>query len=284
MNNDPNISFEFFPPRTEALESSLLSVASALAPYRPTFVSVTYGAGGSTRDRTHKLVVRLQEELKLEAAAHLTCIGASREEIERIAHEYWSQGIKQIVALRGDPPETDKHYAPHPNGYAYAVDLLIGLKALAPFQISVAAYPETHPEAPSPDADMGNLKRKIDAGAVRAVTQFFMDTSVFLRFRDKAARMGIKVPIVPGVLPIANFKRVCEMSRKCGVYIPDGVYKRFDLLNPGTPDHQKAALEFGLSQIEELRRGGVNDFHFFTLNRAELVAPLCEALRGREAA
>ncbi|MDD4616298.1 MAG: methylenetetrahydrofolate reductase [NAD(P)H] [Alphaproteobacteria bacterium] len=280
MTGAANISFEFFPPKTEALEASLLKVAETLAPYRPAFVSVTYGAGGSTRDRTHRLVVKLQNDLKLQAAAHLTCVGATKAEIEAIAMEYWSQGITHIVALRGDPPENEKTYRPYPSGYAYAVDLLLGLKRLAAFQISVAAYPEVHPEAPSPDADMGNLKRKIDAGAVRAVTQFFLDTGIFLRFRDKAVRMGIKVPVVPGILPIASFERVCVMAQKCGVHVPDEVRKRFDGLLPGTPAHRSAALEIGLKQIEALKRNGVENFHFFTLNRAELVAPLCDAVRG----
>jgi methylenetetrahydrofolate reductase (NADPH) len=275
----PNISFEFFPPKTEAMETALLRVASTLAPFQPAFVSVTYGAGGSTRDRTHRLVVHLQKELGLRAAAHLTCIGASRKEVDDIAAEYWQQGIRHLVALRGDPPEGDQSFRPHPDGYQHAVDLMTGLKRVAAFQISVAGYPEKHPEALNLAADLEHLKRKVDAGATRVLTQFFLDTDVFLRFRDRAVSMGIAVPVVPGILPIINFERACGMAQKCGVGIPDGVRKHFGNAVPGTPKYREASLSFALKQLDELLRGGVHDFHFFTLNKAELVVPMCQMLR-----
>lgn len=273
-----NISFEFFPPKTEALEESLINAVRELKAYNPGFVSVTYGAGGTTRDRTHKIVTRLQEEFGLNAAAHLTCVGASCSEIDAIAANYWQHGIKHIVALRGDPPEMNGAYKPHPHGYAYASDLVAGLLRLSPFRISVAAYPETHPEAKSAEADLGHLKRKMEAGASQAITQFFFDTGALLRFRDRAVGAGITMPIIPGLLPISNFTRACEFANKCGAAVPETLKARFRNLDAKSPEHQAVALAFAREQIEHLYREGVRNFHFYTLNHANLVAPLCEEL------
>jgi methylenetetrahydrofolate reductase (NADPH) len=275
----PRISFEFFPPKTEAMETALLNATRLLAPFQPRFVSVTYGASGSTRDRTHKIVERLHSEFGLNMAAHLTCVGATCQEIEAIATQYWQSGIRHLVALRGDPPETEGAYKPHPGGYAFASDLVKGLLHIAPFQISVAAYPETHPEALSPEADLENLKRKMQQGATQAITQFFLDTNAFLRFRDRARHAGITIPLIPGMLPVANFARACEFATRCGASVPAALVQRFEDCAAGSPEHQAAALSFANEQIAQLRREGVNDFHFYTLNRADLVAPICEYLQ-----
>jgi methylenetetrahydrofolate reductase (NADPH) len=273
-----NLSYEFFPPKTEALETSLFDAMRQLMAFQPRFVSVTYGAGGSTRDRTHKIVVKLQQDFGVAAAAHLTCVGADRTAIDAIAKEYWDKGIRHLVALRGDPPEKAKAYQPHPGGYAFAADLVEGLCRVAPFQIRVAAYPEKHPEAASAEADLDNLKRKMDAGASQAITQFFFDTEAFLRFRDRYRAAGITKALIPGILPIVNFARACDFAGACGANIPAPLAKRFEGLSTGTPDHHAAALECSREQIAHLRREGVQDFHFYTLNRADLVAPLCEDL------
>ncbi|RMG57797.1 MAG: methylenetetrahydrofolate reductase [NAD(P)H], partial [Gammaproteobacteria bacterium] len=214
------VSFEFFPPKTAEAEASLWRAIKRLEPLRPRYVSVTYGAGGSTRERTHATVVRLRRETALEPAAHLTCVDASRQEIDAIARRYWEEGIRHIVALRGDPPDGQSRYVPHPQGYAYAADLVAGLKRIADFEISVAAYPEKHPEASSLQADLDNLKRKVDAGASRAISQFFFDIGTFLRFRDRARAAGIDIPIVPGILPVTNFARVVEFAGRCGASVP----------------------------------------------------------------
>ncbi|TMJ69084.1 MAG: methylenetetrahydrofolate reductase [NAD(P)H] [Alphaproteobacteria bacterium] len=216
----PRISFEFFPPKTQEMEERLWASIKRLEPLRPRFVSVTYGAGGSTRERTHSTVRRIRQETALEPAAHLTCVAAAREEIDAVARDYWEVGIRHIVALRGDPPGgIGAGYAPHPGGYAYAADLVAGLKKVADFEISVAAYPETHPSARSPGHDLDNLKAKLDAGASRAITQFFFDADVFLRFRDRARAAGIEIPIVPGILPVTNFAQLKRMAAACGASI-----------------------------------------------------------------
>ena len=275
----PRISFEFFPPKTDALEESLLNVAQALAPFQPEFVSVTYGAGGSTRDRTHRLVMHLRNKYQLNVAAHLTCVETPKKEIDEIAAHYWQEGVKHIVALRGDVPDNHGSYRPHPDGYAYASDLVTGLRDMAPFQISVAAYPETHPEAISAEADLENLKRKMAAGASQAITQFFLDTEVFLRFRDRAVALGITQPIIPGLLPVSNFPRACEFAAKCGASVPASATAYFAGHVPGTEAHQTAAFAFAAAQIDRLQSEGVEDFHFYTLNRTELMIPLCEKLK-----
>lgn len=275
----PSVSFEFFPPKTEALEQSLWQAVATLAPLGPRFVSVTYGAGGTTRTRTHDIVTHLQARHGLAAAAHLTCVGATRAEIDAIARSYWESGIRHLVALRGDAPADSGPYQPTPGGYAYAADLVAGLHQVAPFELSVAAYPETHPEAVSPEADLDNLKRKVDAGATRAITQFFFHNEAFLRFRDRAHRAGIRVPLVPGILPIGNFTRTLAFAAQCGAKIPDTfhtLFRDFDTLP--LPVRHKVAEEVAAEQCLGLRAAGVDHFHFYTLNRAELTLALCQHL------
>ncbi|HSK38237.1 MAG TPA: methylenetetrahydrofolate reductase [Arenibaculum sp.] len=282
-------SFEFFPPKTEKMEQSLWQAVSKLSPLAPAFVSVTYGAGGSTRERTHATVCRIQSETGLNAAAHLTCVGADKGEIDAVARTYWDAGIRHIVALRGDPPGgplSDARYEPHPGGYAYAADLVEGLRRVADFEISVAAYPEVHPQAPDAQTDLDNLKRKVDAGATRAITQFFFDNDAFLRFRDRAAAAGIKVPIVPGILPITNFARTLDFARSCNASIPAGMADLFQGLDDDPDTRQLVAANAAFEQCRRLREAGVGQFHFYTLNRAELTVAICHMLgiRSRQPA
>ena len=272
------VSFEFFPPKTEEAEQSLWRAVKRLAPLGPRFVSVTYGAGGSTRERTHATVTKLQRETNLQPAAHLTCVGATRAEIDSIAQHYWDHGIRHVVALRGDPPEGVSRYEPHRDGYAYAVDLVIGLRRIAEFEISVAAYPETHPEAANSSADLDNLKRKIDAGASRAITQFFFEPDTFLRFRDRTAAAGIDAPLVPGVLPVTNFTTVKRFAAMCGAGIPDRLASRFDGLDDDADTRKLVAAAVAIEHCDSLRAHGVNQFHFYTLNRAELTYAICHTL------
>jgi methylenetetrahydrofolate reductase (NADPH) len=283
----PEFSFEFFPPRTEEMETSLWAAIERLATLAPRFVSVTYGAGGSTRERTHATVARIQSETGVLAAAHLTCIAATRAEIDAIAESYWDAGIRHVVALRGDVPanagEPPVPYRPDPAGYAYAVDLVTGLKRVADFEISVAAYPETHPDAPSRRFDLDNLKRKIDAGATRAITQFFFDNDVYVRFLDRARAAGITVPIVPGILPITNFARTVAFARRCGASIPRRLAGLFDGLDGDPETRALVAASVAAEQCASLRRHGVDEFHFYTLNRAELVVAICRLLGVRPA-
>ena len=282
MTPDIKVSFEFFPPATSTMERTLWSSIERLAPLNPRFVSVTYGADGSTRERTHRIVHRIVEETSLVCTPHLTCVGADREDVLGIAREYWDAGIRSMVALRGDPPK-DSVYQPHPNGYAYAVDLVAGLRTIGAFDISVAAYPEVHPEAPSADSDLDNLKRKIDAGAARAITQFFFDTERYLRFRDRCVSSGIAVPIVPGILPITNFTRMLSFAEKCGASVPARLKSRFSGLE-GDPDTQRMlAASVAIEQVDTLTHHGVDEFHFYTLNRAELTFAICHALGLRPA-
>jgi methylenetetrahydrofolate reductase (NADPH) len=279
-----NVSFEFFPPATEKAEAALWDSIQRLAPLRPRFVSVTYGADGSTRDRTHRVVSRLLAETDLTTAPHLTCIGASREEINGIAREYWELGVRHIVALRGDPPKDQPEYRPRPDGYAYAVDLVRGLREVADFDISVAAYPETHPEAPDPAFDIDNLKRKLDAGASRAITQFFFDSRLYLRFRDRCAAAGIHVPIVPGILPITRFPQLKRFAAACGASVPGWLEREFDGLDDDPDTRRMIAANVAIEQVRQLQREGVGDFHFYTLNRSELTYAICHALGVRPAA
>lgn len=276
-----NVSFEFFPPADGAMEATLWRSIERLAPLGPRFVSVTYGADGSTRARTHHFVSRIQRETALVGAPHLTCVGASRGEILEIARQYWDQGIRHIVALRGDPPQGAERYLPHPQGFAYAADLVAGLKSVADFDISVAAYPETHPEAPSPQYDLENLKRKLDAGASRAITQFFFDTETFLRFRDRCAASGIDAPIVPGILPITRFPQVLRFAARCGAAIPRWLAERFRGLDDDAETRRLIAASVAIEQVQQLKLHGVRDFHFYTLNRAELTYAICHALGVR---
>ncbi len=277
-----SVSFEFFPPKTEKMEQSLWQAIRKLSPLQPDFVSVTYGAGGSTRERTHATVCRIQGETGLRAAAHLTCVAATREEIDAVARTYWDSGIRHIVALRGDPPNgVGTHYEPHPGGYAYAADLVAGLKRVADFEISVAAYPEAHPQALSARDDLDNLKRKIDAGATRAITQFFFDPETYLRFVDRACAAGIDVPIVPGILPITNFTRACEFAGPCGAAIPHWMADLFEGLDDDPDTRQLVAATVAVEQCRRLHAEGVNNFHFYTLNRAELTVGICHMLGVR---
>lgn len=281
---DVRVSFEFFPPKTEKMEQTLWRSVERLGSLAPDFVSVTYGADGSTRDRTHRVVKRMLDETRLVTAPHLTCVGASRAEIRDIAQAYWAEGVRHIVALRGDPPQGSDTYRPHPDGYAYAVDLVAGLKTTADFDISVAAYPETHPAAPSAQFDLDYLKAKIDAGASRAITQFFFDADVYLRFRDRAHACGISVPIVPGILPITNFSQAAKFAAMCGASMPDWLGARFEGLDDDADTRQMIAASTAIELVEALRREGVSEFHFYTLNRAELTYAICHALGIRQQA
>jgi methylenetetrahydrofolate reductase (NADPH) len=272
------VSFEFFPPADAAMEATLWSSLQRLAPLAPRFVSVTYGADGSTRARTHQLVTRIQQASALTGAAHLTCVGASRTEILDIARDYWQQGVRHLVALRGDPPQGTPCYQPHPDGFAYAADLVAGIARLAAFDISVAAYPEVHPQARSAADDLENLRRKLDAGATRAITQFFYDTEVFLRFRDRCAAAGISAPIVPGILPITRFPQVLRFARACGASIPAWLHERFSGLDEDAETRRLIAASVAIEQVQALSAHGVREFHFYTLNRAELTYAICHAL------
>jgi methylenetetrahydrofolate reductase (NADPH) len=284
LNPQPiRFSFEFFPPRDAAMEARLWRTVQRLAPLQPAFVSVTYGADGSTRERTHEIVTRIHAETGLVSAPHLTCVGASRAEVLEVARRYWDAGIRHIVALRGDPPRGSGRYRPHPGGFPYAADLVAGLRTVGDFEISVAAYPEVHPEAASAEADLDNLKRKVNAGAARAITQFFFDPGAFLRFRDRAAAAGITVPIVPGILPITRFPHMLKFAADCGASVPDWLQERFEGLEDDAETRAMISASVAIDLVETLRRHGVADFHFYTLNRAELVYAICHCLTHRPA-
>lgn len=280
LPGDADISFEFFPPKTEKMEVALWEAIETLAPLAPRFVSVTYGAGGSTRERTHSTVARIVRETGIPAAAHLTCVEASRDEIDAIARDYWEAGVRHIVALRGDVPGGGPFRA-HPDGYDGAVALVKGLRAVAPFEISVAAYPECHPDSPDKAADLDNLKRKIDAGADRAITQFFHEPETFLRFRDDAAAAGISAEIVPGIMPVMNFASVRRMSAMCGTAVPGWLADLFEGLDEHPDARQLVAATVMAEQCRRLYEGGVRQFHFYTLNRAELAYAVCHILGKR---
>ena len=276
----PLLSFEFSPPRTEAMEQQLWHCIERLPPLGPRFVSVTYGAGGSTRERTHGTVARLARETKLIAAAHLTCVGATKDEVNEVARQYWEVGVRHIVALRGDPPPGTE-YAPHPGGYAYAADLVAGLHAVAPFEISVGAYPETHPAASNPQADLESLKRKLDAGATRAITQYFFDTDIYLRFLDRCLAAGIAAPVVPGIMPVSNFTQIARFSALCGATVPAWLARLFE----GTEEQPELRRMIGMvvaaEQVRLLQANGVDEFHFYTLNRPELTYAIAHLLGCR---
>ena len=277
----PRVSFEFFPPKTAETEARLWEVIKRLEPLAPRFVSVTYGAGGSTRERTHATVRRIREETAIEPAAHLTCVAATRAEIDAIARDYWMAGIRHIVALRGDPPAGGEPYRPHPGGYAYAADLVAGLKRVADFEISVGAYPETHPQAAGAADDLDNLKRKIDAGAGRAITQYFFEVELYLRFRDRAAAHGVAVPIVPGILPVTNYAQVKKFSAACGASIPAWMEGHFAGLDDDPDTRRLVAASLAAEQCRRLHAEGVHEFHFYTLNRADLIVAICHLLGVR---
>ena len=268
------------------MEKTLWSSIERLSELKPCFVSVTYGADGSTRERTHAAVARILNETDLTAAPHLTCIGASRGEIDDIARQYWDMGIRHLVALRGDLPRDVEKYQPHPDGYAYASDLVAGLKKVADFEISVAAYPEVHPEAPNPLFDLDNLKRKLDVGAMRAITQFFFDVEAYLRFRDLCATAGIDATIVPGILPITRFPQLTRFAEQCGASVPEWLVHRFDGLEDDAETRQLIAASVAIEQVRLLKKHGIDEFHFYTLNRSELTFAICHELgvRPRKAA
>ena len=281
---DIEVSFEFFPPKTEKMEEQLWDAVRTLEPLQPRFVSVTYGAGGSTRERTHATVVRIARETSLAPAAHLTCVEASRDEIDEVAREYWAAGIRHVVALRGDPPVQGKSFEPHPQGYRNAAELVEGLKRVAPFEISVAAYPEIHPEATGAQADLDNLRRKIDAGADRAITQFFFSPDCFFRFRDAVAAAGIDAEIVPGILPVSNVAQTRKFAASCGATIPRWMDNLFEGLDHLPAARQLVAATVAAELCGQLYAGGVRHFHFYTLNRAELAYAICHLLGLRSQA
>ena len=280
---DIAVSFEFFPPKSEAMAETLWRSIETLAPLKPRFVSVTYGAGGSTRERTHATVERIVRETDLTAAAHLTCVGATREEIDEIARGYWDEGVRHLVALRGDPPEPGAKYQPHPGGYANAAELVAGLKRVAPFDISVAAYPEVHPDSGDRAADLDNLRRKIDAGADRAITQFFFSVDCFLRFRDAVAAAGMDIEVVPGILPVSNVAQTQRFAEMCGASIPPWMEQLFDGLDELPSARQLIAATVAAELCGQLYASGVRHFHFYTLNRAELSYAICHLLGVRAA-
>ncbi len=275
------VSFEFFPPADEAMAQTLWASVQRLAPLAPRFVSVTYGADGSTRERTHNVVTRILRETPLTVAPHLTCVGAGRGEVLDIARRYWDEGVRHIVALRGDPPAGSAGYVPHPDGFAYAADLVAGLRTVGDFEVSVAAYPEVHPEAPSAAFDVDNLKRKQDAGATRAITQFFFDNDRYLRFRDECVAGGVTMGIVPGLLPITRFPQLKRFAARCGASVPAWLEERFDGLEDDAETRKMIAAAVAIEQAARLRREGVDEFHFYTLNRAELAYAICHALGVR---
>jgi len=278
---DIQVSFEFFPPKTEKMEETLWASVKTLEPLAPRFVSVTYGAGGSTRERTHATVARIVRETSIPAAAHLTCVNATRDEVDAIARSYWDVGVRHIVAIRGDPPEQGAKFAPHPGGYANAAELVAGLKQVAPFEISVAAFPECHPDSPNVAADLDNLKRKIDAGANRATTQFFFDPECFFRFRDQVAAAGINIEILPGIMPVTNFAAINRMAAMNGTAVPDWVGRLFEGLDDLPAARQLIAATVAAELCGQLYAGGVRHFHFYTLNRAELSYAICHLLGVR---
>jgi methylenetetrahydrofolate reductase (NADPH) len=278
---DIQVSFEFFPPKTEKMEQTLWESIKTLEPLHPRFVSVTYGAGGSTRERTHATVERILRETSLTPAAHLTCVAASREEVDEVARGYWDAGVRHIVALRGDPPEAGTRFEPHPQGYRDATELVAGLKNVAPFDVSVAAYPEAHPDSSSRAFDLENLRRKVEAGADRAITQFFFSADCFFRFRDDAAAAGIDVEIVPGILPVSNVATTRRFAQTCGASIPKWLDDLFEGLDDLPAARQLIAATVAAELCGQLYAGGVRHFHFYTLNRAELSYAICHLLGVR---
>ena len=272
------LSFEFFPPKSVEMEENLWRAIQRLQPLAPRFVSVTYGAGGSTRERTHKTVRRILAETSLVPAAHLTCVGATREELDAVADDYWASGVRHIVALRGDPPTGETRYTPTPGGYAWASELVAGLKARHDFEVSVAAFPEGHPDSLSLDRELDNLKRKIDAGATQAITQFFFDNWSYLKFVDRARKAGIAVPIVPGIMPVTNFVQMRAFAAAAGATIPRAMAELFDGLEHDVETRKLVAVTYAAEQCQRLADAGVSDFHFYTLNRADLTYALCHIL------
>ena len=277
------LSFEFFPPKTEAMEENLWAAIGRLAPLSPDFVSVTYGAGGSTRERTHRTVRRILAETNLKPAAHLTCVGASKAEVDEVIREYWDAGVRHIVALRGDPPEgIGGSYVPRADGYANATELTAAIKRIAPFEVIVGVYPEKHPESPSFEHDIRVIKEKVDAGASLAVSQFFFDVEAFLRFRDRVDAAGIKIPLVPGIMPVTNFKGLMKMAGACKTAVPGWLATLFEGLDEDPDTRRLIACSVATEMCARLEEEGFSDFHFYTLNRADLVYAICRVLGVRE--
>ncbi len=276
------VSFEFFPPKTDAMEERFWDSIARLAPLSPRFVSVTYGAGGSTRERTLRMVSRIKSETGVDAAAHLTCVGASRAEVDAVVEGYRAAGISRIIALRGDPPEgVGKPFEAHPEGYGSAAELVAGIRELGDFDISVAAYPEKHPQSPDWTNDIDNLKRKLDAGATRAITQMFFDNADYFRFVERARAAGISAPIVPGIQPIHSFRQISGFAARCGASIPAWLAERFEGLEEDPETHALVASAVAAEQVLELVDQGVTEFHFYTLNRSNLVLALARLLGVR---
>jgi methylenetetrahydrofolate reductase (NADPH) len=277
-----NVSFEFFPPNTAEMEDTLWDSIRRLAPLNPHFVSVTYGAGGATRERTHATVTRLVNETPIRPAAHLTCVAASREEVDAVAKDYWDAGVRHIVALRGDPQGgPGSSYEPHPQGYQSSTELVAGLKRIGDFEISVSAYPEGHPESSTPDADIDALKAKVDSGATRAITQFFFDNDIYMRFLDKVRARGINIPIVPGIVPVQSFKQTANFAKRAGASVPDWLAERFEGLDDDPQTRRLVAATVAAEQVLDLVDRGVYNFHFYTMNRADLVYAICHLLGMR---
>lgn len=285
-----HVSFEFFPPKTEEMEQTLWEAIGRLAPLSPLFVSVTYGAGGSTRERTHATVKRLLAETPLTPAAHLTCVAATCAEIDEVIHSYWDAGVRHVVALRGDAVGgIGTRYEPHPGGYANAAALVAGVKRIGDFEVSVSAYPEKHPDSPTVEADIDMLKAKVDAGATRAITQFFFENELYFRYVDRARARGIDIPIVPGILPVQNFKQTKSFAERCGTSVPSWLAERFEGLDGDPATRKLIAAAVAAEQVVDLVDQGVTDLHFYTMNRADLVYAVCHLLglraeAGRRAA
>lgn len=279
MSEDSNVSFEFFPPKTAEMEEILWQSVDKLAPFNPRFISVTYGAGGSTRNRTHAIVQKLLADRLAKPAAHLTCIGATKLEIDEIVRTYWESGVRHMVALRGDPPGgPGEAYTPHPDGYRWTSELVAAIKAIAPFHVCVGAYPEKHPEAASLDADIDALQAKVDAGADCAITQFFFDNEVYFRFLDRVRARGIEIPVIPGILPVQNFTQATKFAERCGTHVPKKILRRFDGLEDDPQTRSLVAAAVCAEQVADLKERGISDFHFYTMNRADLVYAVCHLL------
>jgi methylenetetrahydrofolate reductase (NADPH) len=277
-----HVSFEFFPPATPEMEKTLWEAIGRLAPLAPSFVSVTYGAGGSTRERTHATVKRILAETALTPAAHLTCVAADRDEIDGVVRSYVAAGVRHIVALRGDPPGgAGVRYAPHPQGYRGTAELVAGIKRIADIEVSVSAYPEKHPDSPTIEADIDMLKAKVDAGASRAITQFFFDNDLYFRYLDRVRARGITVPVVPGILPVQNFNQVRTFAARCGTSVPPWLADRFAGLETDVATRRLIAAAVAAEQVVDLIDRGVTDFHFYTMNRADLVYAICHLLGVR---
>lgn len=279
MTKRPGVSFEFFPPKSEEAEASLWRAINTLAPLKPDFVSVTYGAGGSTRERTHATVARLAQETELVPAAHLTCVDATRDSVIHVVRGFREAGVKHIVALRGDPVTgLGTVYQPHPEGFQSTAELIAAIRREGDFEISVSAYPEKHPESPSLDHDIDVLKAKIDAGATRAITQFFFDNALYLRFVDRVRKAGIDIPIVPGIVPVQNYKQTAKFAERCGATLPAKLADRFEGLDEDPATRALVAAAVAAEQVNALAEQGVDLFHFYTMNKADLVLAICRMI------